>query len=239
MINDKCPLVLSDLYEYDFNMCGYRILTNLGWDMSGVDKDNKVQRNIQIGCILRDNPDLSNAFHITMQDVLNHYIQINKIEPENIILSNKDGLILNKKMKILNSTMPIDFRGLISKMIITVTRRGYLIIYINSNVIVKGLLKKPISYDVFSYFRNLNYTSKHMFAQSVELYRQKLYNGLIIKRFAIEEDDGTLSVPVKSGGFVKINKSVLHMIDSDEIDYGYIWEEFVWPYISPILIHIT
>jgi hypothetical protein len=129
MINDSCPLVLSDLYEYDFNMCGYRILKNLGWDMSCVERDNKTQRNIQIGYILRDNPHISKIFHMSMKELLEHYIRVNKIEPKNIIVDNKDGLILNKKMTILNTTMPIDFRGLISKMIITIKRKGYLLIY--------------------------------------------------------------------------------------------------------------
>ena len=174
-INDNCNLVLSSLYEYDFAACGYNILKSIGWNLSKIDFNNKEKRNIQIGLLQRDNPSMARFILESTVKLVNHYLKINNIQSSELIVQTRDGFILSRPLKIIDSSMPIDFRSVISKMIISANRKSYLLINTDGKVIVKGIKNRPINSYFYDLFKQLDFSNKTELLLGIERIRRVLF----------------------------------------------------------------
>lgn len=235
-IKKNIPFILSDLYEYDFSACAYNILKNVGWDTSNIPFDDKLQRNIQIGLIQRNNQNLSAFMTKTIDQLVDHYLNTNNADA---IVRAKDGFITNKKLKLLDDTMPLTFRNLISKIIFDINRSYYLAILTNGEVIVKGMRDRPIDVSFYKLFRNLNFTNNKSLLDGLENMRKIIYESDNIKWFTRQIDETTIEIPILNEGILKINKSFLPNVDDAEVDKSFIWDEFIWPFAQAILIHCS
>jgi hypothetical protein len=236
MINKTCPLVLSQCYEYDFTACGYRILKNIGWDLSGIDFENKEKRNIQIGLIQRDNPKIARFIHDSVNSLIDNYLIENNIGEDELILRQFDGVTVTKKFKILNSSLPIKLTSVISKLIISFDRKKWM--KINDKVVVKGLSHTPIDCSFYNLFQNLNFTNKKILVDQLETIRINIYKYPKIEWFVFEDEDDTFSVPIIDEGFLSFRRSSLSILKKSDLDCRYIWSEFVWPFIESIILTI-
>ena len=63
-INENLKLVLRDVYLFDIEACHYTIMTKLGIEMPGIDRDNKLERNIYIGKMMSRNPNLTSVISL-------------------------------------------------------------------------------------------------------------------------------------------------------------------------------
>jgi hypothetical protein len=237
-INTNCSLILSDLFEYDFSSCVYTILKNTGYNVSNIDKDDKLKRNIQIGLLQKKNKKLSKYLNDNIKNLINFYLEINNIKDEELILRQKDGIITTKKLTKLNETMPLDFRGIISKLIFTVNRKQWMLIYGENNVVIKGIKNKPEDISFYNMFSNLDFTNKNKCIKQLESIRNAIYKSDNIKWFGKFVEDNQLLIPIKNIGLMKFRPSVFSMIDTDEIDKSIIWEDFIWPFCRSIIIHM-
>ena len=61
-INETTSLVLKNIYVYDIQACHYNLLIKFGYDVSNLNKDNKTERNTQIGKMMREDSNLSKKF---------------------------------------------------------------------------------------------------------------------------------------------------------------------------------
>jgi hypothetical protein len=238
MINKECSLILSDLYEYDFAACAYNVLKNIGWDLSGVNKRNKIQRNIQIGLIQRDNPDIAQYLQYTIDNLIDLYLRENHIKDHEIILRQKDGVVLTKPLKFTNFTMKLEFRGIISKLIFSTDRRKWLKIHQSGDVVVKGLGKELYDASFYQLFRELNYANRSMLIQGVENIRRRILSSESISWFMLKDDDCFL-VPILDAGLIKVRKSTIKSVDCNDVDKDYLWNTYVWPFAQAILVFCT
>lgn len=236
-------LVYSNLYEYDFTSCGYNILKNMGWDVSKIEYNNKIKRNIQIGYLLRDNSTLNDYMQKAMNDLIDIYLRENNILEEDIILRQKDGMVISKRLEKKDVTMPIDFRGLISKLIFTVDRKSWIIIYYDDSnskdVVVKGLRDKTIDTSFFNHFKYLNYTNINALISGLESLRNVILTSDNKLWFCKEDGNGNYLVPIIGQGLMKMNKSAISFLSSDDIDKSFVWSDYVWPYVRSLLIYCT
>ena len=239
MINKTCPLVLSDLYEYDFSACAYRILQSIGWDLSGVPFEDKEKRNIQIGYIQRDNPRVSAYLQLSIQKLVDHYLRENHVVDEELILRQKDGMTVKRRLEKTNTSMPIELRGVISKLIIDVSRKRWLILYMDGRVVAKGVPKKTKNMAFFENFRNLDFSSKKNLISGLELMRQRILSSSEVSWFLQEDEDGSLVVPLKNVGYIRINESAVSSISPKDIERSFLWDEFLWPFVETILVHCS
>lgn len=239
MIRKNFPNVLSNLYEYDFSSCVYNILNNIGWDLDEVDEEDKLKRNIQIGYIRRDNPRVSVYLENSMKSLIDYYLRINNIKDEEIVLRQKDGLILTKPMKNLNETMSLDFRGVISKLVTSLDRRKWLIIYSDpkSDVTVKGIKNNLYDRSIYNFFRNFNYSNKHSLIDSIEKFRQVVYGERGRKSWYVLKEDDEYIVPIKEVGYMKLRKSTISSLSIEDIDKRLLWEDYLWPFVESIMVY--
>ena len=84
-INPDAKLILRDVYLYDIEACHYTIMTKLGLDLTGVNRENKLERNIAIGKMMRKNPKLTSILRSTTRSIIDEYILRNGIKEENIL----------------------------------------------------------------------------------------------------------------------------------------------------------
>lgn len=239
MVNSKCPLVLSNCFEYDFSSCFYSILKGIGWDLSQIDALDKKSRNMQIGYIQRENPRVAEYLQGTVTRLIDHYLRENGVDETEVILRQKDGITLTRRLAHNNTTMTLELRGIISKLIIDVTRRRWLIIYADGTVVVKGITRKVKNMDFFNMFRGLDYSNKASLVSGLERIRQKIFSTPDISWFLQEEDDGAFSVPITGVGFITISRSSVSSISPGDIDRQFLWEEYIWPFGESILIHCS
>lgn len=237
-INNDCSLVLSSLFCYDFSACAYNILQSIDWDLTNIDFNDKQKRSVQIGLLQRDNPQLSRFINETMLRLVDHYININHIDERKIIVRTKDGCISEEKFKITNDTMPIDLRNIISKMIITLDRKQFLAIHTGGDIEIKGVKNKPKDVTFFNLFRKLDFSSKKSLLLGLEYIRKSIMHSDNVSWFVqLNEEDNTYNVPIIGEGIIKLNRSAINLIDHEEIDKSFVWEEYIWPFAESLLVH--
>ena len=236
LVSKNCKLVLTDLFFYDFKSCYYNILKSIDFDLSQIDFENKEKRNIQLGLLQKNNPNLSNFLIETSQNLVSFYLHKNNIHEDDIILRQKDGVILRKKLINLNETIPLDLRDIISKMIITINRNQYLTINYKGIVEVKGLSNKPVDISFYNLFRNLNYSNTKQLFHSIDNIRTSILDSQNIFWF-IRQIDDDYHIPIINEGIIKISKSMVKFININEIDRTFIWKDFVWQFAESCLIH--
>lgn len=237
-VNKQCPLVLSDLYEYDFSACGYNILQNSGWDMTDIEYSDKEKRNVEIGYLQRNNPRVAYFLHSTMENLINFYISENKLsELNDVIIRTKDSIITCKSLSLTNLTMPIEFRGVISKLIISADRKMWLIVRSDGKVDVKGIKDKPMDISFYNMFRNIDYTTSKSIVHSMEQMRQTVLKKGNLLWYCREGDDDKILLPVRNIGIIKFKRSTVGSVDISEVDKRFLWEDYMWPFCRSLMIH--
>jgi len=237
-ISKSCQLVLTTLFSYDFSACAYNILKSIGWDLSNIGIENKEERNIKIGLLQRDNPRIAKFLLGSITNLVDHYFVINDVTEEDLVVRARDGFIIKKKMDIINQTMPIDLRSVISKIIISTDRKKYLAIHTNGNIEVKGIRNKTADISFYNLFKNLNFSTKKNLLVGLERIRQTILSSENILWFSTRDNDN-YNVPIIGSGILKLNRASLQLVDPDEIDKHFLWEEYIWPFAESILMHCS
>lgn len=237
-ISKSCQLVLTTLFSYDFSACAYNILKSIGWDLSNIGIDNKEERNIKIGLLQRDNPRLAKFLLDSITNLVDHYFVVNGVTGDDLVVRARDGFIIKKKLDIINQTMPIDLRSVISKIIISTDRKKYLAIHTNGNIEVKGIKNKTTDISFYNLFKNLNFSTKKNLLVGLERIRQTILSSENILWFSTRDNDN-YNVPIIGSGILKLNRASLQLVDPDEIDKHFLWEEYIWPFAESILMHCS
>lgn len=238
-INKSCNLIESNLFFYDFQSCYYNILKTLGWDMSEIPAENKLARNIALGKIQKGNPELSRFLIASSGNLIDFYINRNQIKENDIVVRQKDGVVLRKSLKVNDETMPLDLRGTISKMIFNLRRTSYLSVFSDGKVSVKGIRDKTIDTSYYTLFRNLNFSTRATLVRSLSAIRRIILNGDNPFWYTRENTkDGSFIISIKDLGPIKLSKSAIKtMIDINEVEKEFVWNDLVWPFAQSVLIY--
>lgn len=238
ILSENFPHILSNLYEYDFSSCYFRLLKNINYDISNINFEDKKIRNIQIGLLQKDNPVLAKFLLEKTKNLIDLYLLENDLIDENVVWRQKDGIIVNKPLKKLNLSLPIDYRNSISKLISTMKRDKLLIIYSNNSVVVKGVRNKPIDLSFYDLFNKINFIDRKEMFISLDILRNKIFNSENVFWFSIEKDNN-IYIPIKKMGTLKLTKSSLLNINPNDIDKNVLWEQYVWPYCQTLMIYYS
>jgi len=236
-ISKTCDLIEGDLYFYDFQSCYYNLLRSIQWDISNLPEE-KLNRNIAIGLMAKDNPVLAKFLNDSTIRLIDYYIQTNKVQDSDIIIRQKDGLLLKKKLTDTTSAIPLDLRGMVLRLILNLKRTAYLAIYQDGVVSIKGLSNKTVDISFFEMFKNLSFSNKKDLIRGINSIRKKILNGDNPLWYTKKEGEDSYSIPILGLGSVSLSKFViLNMIDIKEIDRITIWNNLVWPFAQTILIY--
>lgn len=237
-INQECRFVLGNLYLYDIPSCHCNILSSVGWDVSSFENLPKPERNRHIGMLRKQNPVLSAFLENSVEKIINSYILENGLKKDEIITRQKDGLIVTKKFRFTNLSIPIELRERITRMIISLDRRSYLCFTLGGKTIVKGIGRKPLDHSFYDLLGNIDYSNAKSLCEDLEIIRRRINSCKKTAWFSVPAPEGGYLVPLKNGFTLRLNKEALSRIDPDDIDKKFVWAKYIYPFAESILAEI-
>jgi len=236
-INKNLRLILRDLHLYDIEACHYTIMKSLGYDLEGVDPNDKLARNIKIGQMMRDNPRITSLLRTTTESVINDYILKNKVKDDEIVLRQYDGIILTRTLSCTSiSHIPLNRRKTFQKFIASIDRRKYIAMDNNFKISIKGMSHRYPQMDKM-YKRLCSIAD--MKKGSMFLNLQKLKDEIIetddCKLFGIPQKNGKMIVFLQGYGEIEISEPTLRIMDTQDVDRERYFKYYIEPFTKSIV----
>jgi len=240
-INEEHHLVLKDVYSYDISSCHYNILKRYGFDLSQIDKVDKLKRNTQIGMMMRDNPALISLLRNTTNSLIDSYISENSLTDSQIVLRQYDGLIVLTPLRETNlQGMPIDFRDHFEIFISSTNRRMYIARSSKGVLKVKGV---PNKYDELNEFYEkickINFANKERIFKRLQEIKDEFMSTKSPSLFGIPTSKGKMNVFLKDYGELEIAENTLKVIDVGDIDKNRYFDFYISPFSKSIVIEFV
>jgi len=238
-INQSTKLVLRDVYLYDIESCHYSIMQNLGLDMTGIEVDNKLERNIQIGKMMRKNPKLTSLLRNTTNSIIDEYIRVNEITDDDIILRQYDGILLYKKQLRVTDLkgIPLNIRKHFIIFISSIDRTRYIALNSEMGVSIKGV---PYKYDemndIYEQICKINYTNKESIFRHLQRIKDHIMTTKNAKLFGIPVADNKYNIYLKGYGQMEVTKATLKIMDPDDIDRDRYFNFYIAPFTKSIVV---
>lgn len=229
---------MRDVHIYDIEACHYTILKNKGFDLSDIDPEDKLGRNIAIGQMMRDNPRITSLLRNTTESVINDYINANSILEDEIVIRQYDGLILTRQIKTTNiGHIPLERRKTFDIFISSIKRNSYIAIDRERKLSVKGVAHQ---YDAMN----------EMYKQlciAIDVNKNARFERLqkIKDEFFELDDPGLFGIPLKNGKFniflkgygeIEVSQSTLKIMDTDDVDRERYFHFYIEPFTKSIVI---
>lgn len=237
-INENCKLFLRDVYSYDVEACHYNILKNIGYDISELNFNDKLQRNIQIGQLMRQNPQLTKLLRSTTESILDEYITRSNLYDDDIITRQYDGLITTKPLKKLNMKIPLKLQNVLDILIISINRDSF-IARKNNKIIVKGISNKYEKIEnKYKQICGINFLNKKSIFVSLEKIKDSILNSENNSLFFIpnKDDDKYGTIFFKRYGQIQINKNSINILDPEDIDREFYFNFYIKPFTESLVI---
>jgi len=237
-LNPKLNLVLRDVYLYDIEACHYNIMKKLGFDMSSINKDNKLTRNIQIGQMMRGNPRLTKLLRNTTKSILDEYILKNRVIEDEIIIRQYDGMILTRTLRETNlKHTPLDLRKHFQIFIITIDRKSYIALDSSNQTSVKGVSHKyPKMEQIYTQLCKAVDTNRESMFKRLQKLKDGFMNSKDPYLFGIPTKEGKCNVFLKEYGEMEISTQLLKIMDPEDIDKQKYFDFYIRPFTKSIVV---
>jgi hypothetical protein len=232
-INQTCDLIQTDLFSYDFKSCYYKLSESIYYDLEGIDKTNKAERNIALGKQQIDNPALQQFLADSADSLVDYYLFQNGILNDEVILKQRDGFIISRMLDDNKSMMKIDMREHINLMIIALDRQKYITVS-RQGVSIRGMRNKyPGIEKVFDKFKKINlYNKKGLFKQLKRI-KEDFFNEEDLDVFLIEKGDKKLLMTKRMG----LIEAKTGDINPKSIDKQKYYDMYIRDFIDPIILY--
>lgn len=235
-INTIYRLFLRDVYSYDISACHYNILKKHNINISHLDKDNKKERNIQIGKMMRDNPRITSLLRNTTNSLIDEYIMVNEIKDNEIILRQYDGIITTKVLFTTDlNNMPLDYRHHFEVFISSFDKKMYIARASNFDIIIKGVPFRYKQMDkIYEQLCKINYANKTSIFKSLHKIKDRFMKEDNPNLFGIPINDKKVNIFLKEYGEIEVSKSALKIIDINDIDRDRYFKFYIEPFTKSI-----
>lgn len=241
-INSNVRLILRDnIHVYDIEACHYTILKNLGFDLSNIDPNDKIGRNIQIGKMMKANPRITYLLRTTTESVINDYIVKNNIEEDDIILRQYDGLILTRLLHTTNiGHIPLERRKSFQIFISSIDRKKYIALDNNFEITIKGVSNryKQIDNIYMKLCKVVSLNKDSLFSRLQEI-KDSILESKNPELFGIPNKNNKFLVFLKAYGELEISSSTLKIMDTDDIDRERYFKYYIEPFTKSIVFEIV
>lgn len=242
LINKNIKNVASDLYYHDIVSCHFNVLKLLGYDISNFSSDKR-ERNIQIGILQKNNPNLTKELRRVTIETVDKYLEKNNIQEDDIVVRQYDGVILTRRMKDVSFLSPLEMpvRNYFVNFIISLDRKKYLAITDDRSVIVKGV---PNTYDkiqkFYKEFVNINFQNRKAIFKTLQKIKDQIMNSedvtVFLKPILKNRKGLEFEVCLLKYGKLSISKSAVDMLDHSDIDKEYYFQIYFKPFADTIYL---
>jgi hypothetical protein len=236
-INPNLNLILRDLYLYDIEACHYNIMKQLGLDISELNENDKTERNIKIGQMMRKNPRLTSVLRNTTSSIIDEYIRRNKIQDDEIVIRQYDGMILTRG---LNEThvgnIPLNRRKFYRIFIASIDRSKYISLDYTGKVSIKGVPYRYSHIDsIYEKICKLNFGKKGAIFRGLQIIKDNFLNSNDSKLFGVPLKNGKFNVFLKRYGEMHVSEQTLKIMDTDDIDKQRYFDFYIIPFTKSIV----
>ena len=235
-------LIVRDVFSYDIKACHYNLLKIFGYDMRDIPKDKKLERNIKIGKIMRDNESIKTRLRETTNRIIDDYIKFNEIMEDNIIIRQYEGLITTKRlMETTKSVLPLEQQNRYDLLLISIERGKYIAFdNLKGKVKIKGV---PNLYDgIKKYYKMLikivDIENKSRVLSNLDTLKTTFENEKDLNIFAIPANEDEVEIIFKSFGQIKVKKNTLYYMDDEEIDKSFYYDFYLHSFVQSVVLEI-
>jgi hypothetical protein len=234
--NKSSKLILSDVYLYDISSCHYRILESTGFDVSHIDKDDKLKRNTQIGLIIRTNPRIGTLLRNITNSTISDFLARNSVTENELILRAYDGFIVTRKLEIMDANLPIEYRRNYYILIFSSDRQRYLATDM-SGVSIKGVPHRYEEMDkILTQVAQLNFVNKTLLFKGLQRIKDSIIYGEDPNLYCIPVGDRKYNIFFKAYGQTEISESLIKILDTDDIDREKYFDFYIRPFAESIVL---
>jgi hypothetical protein len=240
-IKENSRLFLRDVYLYDIESCHYTIMKKLNFDMSGIDESNKLERNIQIGKMMRKNPSLTGALRGHTKAIIDSYINANRLRDDDIILRQYDGIIIKRTLRITDlGGIQLNIRRHFLNFIVSIDRNKYIALDSKGEVTIKGIPSRYSEMDkVYEQICKINYSNKESIFRNLQEIKNHIMTNKNTKLFAIPIEKNRFNIFLKEYGQVEVSKATLKIMDPDDIDREKYFNFYISPFTKSIVVEFV
>lgn len=239
--NETLNLVLRDVYLYDIEACHYTILKNLGFDLKNINYDNKLERNIQIGQMMRKNPRLTSLLRETTKTTIDEYILKNNVVEDEIVIRQYDGLILTRTLRETNlGKIPLNIRKHFQIFISSIDRNMYIAYDSSNEVSIKGVsFRYPQMDSVYEKICRINFTNKSAIFKQLHKIKESFLYSNDAYLFGVPIKENKYNIFLKGYGELEVSKQTLKIMDTADIDKYRYFEQYITPFTKSIVMEFV
>jgi len=211
-------------------------MERLGFDMSQIPKDDKQERNTQIGKLMRDNPRLTAALRNTTESTISSYLTLNGISEDDLILRAYDGFVSSKLLeKTTSQYIPLELRHVFEYMVIASNRQKF--IAWGGESIIKGVPHRYEAMDkMFTKLLLLRNTDKEATFTRLQKIKDEVVIGDDKALFCIPIKNKKFIIFLKGYGETEISESLVNLIDISDIDKQRYYDFYLRPFCESIVL---
>jgi hypothetical protein len=234
-INKNCKLFLQDVYSYEISSCHYSILKKSGFDVSNINYENKEERNIQIGKIMRDNERISTFLRTTTNSVIDVYLKNSNITNEDLITRQYDGVITSKPIRNSDSFLDLQLKAIFNVFIISSDRNKYIATNYK-DYLFKGISNRYNEVDfIYKKILNINFASKYAIFERLKEIKYEVLNSKNHLLYCIPTENN-FNIILKDFGQTEISKSISRLFNLDDLNREWYFNHYIRPFTESITI---
>lgn len=240
-LNSNLKLILRDIHVYDIEACHYRILDNLGFDLSNIDPKDKLGRNIQIGKMMKENPRITSLLRNTTESVISDYITKNNITEDEIVIRQYDGLLLTRLLENTNiGHIPLGRRKTFQIFISSIDRKKYIALDNNSEISIKGVANRYnyIDKTYLKLCKIVGFNKNSLFTHLQKI-RDEILNSEDPNIFGIPNKNNKFIIFLQGYGELEVSKSTLKIMDTSDIDRERYFKYYIEPFTKSIVFEFV
>lgn len=240
-INENKKLVMRDVFLYDIESCHYSIMENLGLDLTGINKEDKLERNIQIGKMMRRNPKLTSLLRNTTNSIIDEYMRVNEITESDLVIRQYDGIIITKRLRITDlKGIPLNIRKHFLIFITSIDRRKYIALDSYMQTSIKGVSQRYDEMDnIYSSICKLNFTNKESIFRNLQRIKDRFMTTRNTKLFAIPTKNKKFDIFLKDFGQLEVSRGALNIMDPTDIDRERYFNFYIEPFTKSIVVEFV
>ena len=205
-------------------------------NVPNVDPNDKLQRNTQIGLMMRDNPNLTGLLRNVTISTVSEYLLRNNIVDDDIIIRQYDGVIVTKLLRVTTDQyLPLDLQSIFQVFLISSDRTRY-IAYDGQKNIIKGV---PYRYqgmdEMFGKILRLNYINKSAIFKGLQRIKDEIFESDDPSLFCIQKGE-KYSVFLKNFGETEISQTLADHMDTSEVDRIKYYDFYIRPFAESICL---
>lgn len=206
-----------------------------------INEFDKIERNIQIGKMMKKNPSLTSALRGNTKAIIDSYIKANRLTDDDILLRQYDGIITTRTLRTTDlGGIQLNIRKRFLIFIISVDRSKYISLDNNGEVSIKGVSHRYDEIDeIYKRICKINYLNKESIFRNLQEIKDYIMTTKNVKLFSIPTKDDKFHIFLKEYGQVEISKTTLKIMDSEDIDREKYFDFYISPFTKSIVIEFV